>query len=454
MKNEKTENQKIENLLKSRMNELSESVDCFDKISARAFPEKNQDFSESGFIISDLENITGKSKKPKAIKWTVIAAAAVFCIAVIPKTGMVQRVFSNLGNGSAKKIYQDLLSEINTETMNNDYITMDFPLNYYIDNDVLITPLLSCPFENCGNENLNVRIFIRQINGIYTNQVYAVEYAETYSENNIIAAADTESKFTPEDVEKAEQFGKYGFSAYNLSDSAIELMFGTDNDGLFIDNDGEAVSLASFLYPVIIKDENDVTLVTSEVIYGHRTLSDDEYFYDISAGNYSGVQLPDRRSMWSKSVYYNGNTAMPEENISHFTMTEIFGNENITTTAEHTDCIYVRPFYDYKPELNETVGIYAGKQLSKILIPSDTVALTTAKFYFSPYIFSDDTGKSVTIKSNIKGNISNLTYAAIVYDNADSENELITYYQNQEELRMKIEKIKMTEEEAKMNPPE
>ncbi len=61
MKNEKTENREIENILKSKMNELSESVDCFDKISARVFPEKNQDFSESGFTISDLENKIGRA---------------------------------------------------------------------------------------------------------------------------------------------------------------------------------------------------------------------------------------------------------------------------------------------------------------------------------------------------------------------------------------------------------
>lgn len=43
-KNDLYGNQEIEKILKEKMNELSSSVDCFDKISARAFPEKDPDF--------------------------------------------------------------------------------------------------------------------------------------------------------------------------------------------------------------------------------------------------------------------------------------------------------------------------------------------------------------------------------------------------------------------------
>lgn len=447
VKNEKTENQEIENLLKSKMNELSESVDCFDKISARAFPEKNQDFSESGFIISDLENVTGKAKKFRTIKWTVIAAAAVFCIAVIPKTGMVQRVFSNIGSGSTKKLYQDLLTEINTEIQSGDYITMDFPLSYYIDNDVLITPLLSCPFENCGKENLNVRIFVRQIDGIYTNQAYAVEYTETFSENNIIAAAESKYKFTPDDIEKAKQLDITNFSMYNYSDETTERLFGADDDGLFIDSEGDAVSIASFAYSALIKNENGITPVTSEVLYGHKTLSDDEYFYDIISYYYDdNIQMPERKEMWEKSIYYNGNTAMPNENTSHFTMTELFSN-NYITTAEHVGCMYVSPFeYDYEQEQNETISIYSGKRLSTIIPPSDNNILITLKLYFSPYIFTDDTDNSITVKSNIKGIINNFSYNEIINN---QKNDFLKIQRQQEELRKEIEENARKIEEQK-----
>lgn len=399
MKNEKTENQEIENLLKSKMNELSESVDCFDKISARAFPEKNQDFFKSGFTISDLENVTGKDKKFKTLKWTVIAAATVFCIAVIPKTGMVQRIFSDTECKSTKKIYQDLLAEINTETQNGDYISMDFPLDYYIDNDVLITPLFSCPFENCGKENLNIRIFIKKIDGIYTNQVYAVEYKETYSEKNIIAAAESEYKFTADDIEDIEKAKEINFSLYSHSDRAIAQSFSINDNDLFTDSEDNAVSLASFIYPAFIKDRNGIKLVTNEILYGHKTLADDDYFYDIIS-DYSGeeIQLPERQEMWKKSVYYNGNSAMPEKNISNFKMTELFGNYYTAENPENIECIYISSDSEYMPKPDEVISVYAGKRLSTVIPPAYNDSSVTFQLYIpSELLLQNDL---ITVKSN------------------------------------------------------
>ena len=54
------ENPEFEKLLKNKMNELSENVDCFDKIAERAYMSDNVDFSDSEFTVTDLENVTGK----------------------------------------------------------------------------------------------------------------------------------------------------------------------------------------------------------------------------------------------------------------------------------------------------------------------------------------------------------------------------------------------------------
>ncbi len=440
MKNEKTENREIENILKSKMNELSESVDCFDKISARVFPEKNQDFSESGFTISDLENITGKDKKFKTLKWTVIAAAIFFCAVIIPKTSMVHRIFSDIGCNSTKKIYQDLLTEINTETKNGNYISMDFPLNYYIDNDVLITPLFSCPFENCGKENLNVRIFIKQINGIYTNQVYAVEYKEEYSEKNIIAVAESEYKFTDDDIEDIEKTKKINSSLYNHSDKAITQSFSIDDNDLFTDNENNAVSLASFIYPAFIKDINGIKLVTNEILYGHKTMSDDGYFYDIIS-DYSGekIQLPERQKMWKKSVYYNGNSAMPEKNISNFKMTELFGNYYSTETPDNIECIYIS---EYKYELDELISVYADKRLGTVIPPSYTDSSVTFQLYIPSELLSEN--GLITAKSN---------NGKIIEFISDDSLPIVQYYEQeysiqQEEYQQKIQNLESEETET------
>ena len=81
----------FEELLKSKMNELSDSVNCFDKISAKAFPDKQEDFSDSELTVSDLENITGKRKGIPALKFISIAAAFVLLAGIIPKLALVNR---------------------------------------------------------------------------------------------------------------------------------------------------------------------------------------------------------------------------------------------------------------------------------------------------------------------------------------------------------------------------
>ena len=55
--------------LREKMSELSSNIDCFEKISARAFPEKYQDFSDSELVVSDLENVTGKRRAVPVLKW-------------------------------------------------------------------------------------------------------------------------------------------------------------------------------------------------------------------------------------------------------------------------------------------------------------------------------------------------------------------------------------------------
>ncbi|HOR21989.1 MAG TPA: hypothetical protein PLY43_04645, partial [Ruminococcus sp.] len=76
MKDNGFNDQEFQELLKKKMNELSDSVDCFDKISARAFPKDQLDFSAGEFTVSDLENVTGRKRRLPALKWAAIGAAA------------------------------------------------------------------------------------------------------------------------------------------------------------------------------------------------------------------------------------------------------------------------------------------------------------------------------------------------------------------------------------------
>ena len=190
----------LEKELRNKMSELSSNVDCFEKISARAFPETDQDFSDSELTVSDLENVTGRRRAVPVLKWVSIAAAAVVCIGVLPRTVFFQEFMADLGTDSNRK-YRDMISEIQRETEVNDYKVYDMPLSEYIEDDILISPLYSCPFEAENTDDINVRVFVREIEGVPTNQIYAVEYTGDYNESNFLAAAESKAKFTNKDIE-------------------------------------------------------------------------------------------------------------------------------------------------------------------------------------------------------------------------------------------------------------
>lgn len=461
VKNEEIENIDIEDILKTKMNELSDSVDCFDRISARAFPKEKNDFSEDGYIISDLENITGRSRKPNIIKWTAVAAAAVVCIAVLPKTGFVRNVFYHLGSGSVKKSYQKLITEINTELEAGGYTIVDIPLEQYIKNDVLITPLFSCPFEDCGKDDANVRLFIKQIDGINTTQMYAALYCGTYTENNIIAAAESDFKFTSKDM--TTQF-EQGCDCRQYSAAAVEVLFEGNDDGQLIDKDGNIVSLASCAQSTVIKDENGVHKVTSEVLYGHK--NEPGYFYDIitykeeSDNSLSQsvptnsmfndtIELPDRNNMWRKSIYFNGNSAFPEESISDFIQTDLYENVTSASTSQ-TDIAFVYPnsIYDDKDKTFTERELFlrgkeTGKNIASIKEPNDFLTRATLMIYYSPSIFNirsasvQETG--VVIKDSSNNLICSNDFPLQTSETELSENEEIERKQLEEYNRNLIE---------------
>jgi len=446
VKNENFVNSDIENILKTKMNELSDSVDCFDRISARAFPQEEQVFSEEGYTVSGLENITGRSRKPRLLKWSAVAAAAVVCIAVLPRTGFIRQVFTNCGFGSIKKSYTRLITEINSELENGSYTVIDVPLDYYIENDVLVTPLFSCPFEDCGKEDANVKLFIKQIDGINTTQMYAALYTGTYSENNIIAAAESDFKFT-----EAETAMTFDDVENRISYStALGSLFKTNDDGLLTDSDGNCVSLASFENNVITKDESGVKKLTSEIFYGHT--EDSKYFYDILPYNYEN-ELPPRDEMWKKSVYFNGNSAFPEESRSGFTRTELF-NESANTSQTDSECEYVYPFDTISDNDQFTddelflKGSDSGKQLCAVRIPSSPEARMTFKMYFSASNFdeSDETvqDQGVTVKDSSNKVVnsfsaSQITNATNEYKIAEEERRIKELIENQRELAHEAE---------------
>lgn len=333
--------EELEKELREKMSELSSNVDCFEKISARAFPERDHDFEDSELTVSDVENVTGKHRVAPVLKWVSIAAAVVFCVGVLPKTLFFREFLSNLESDSSKK-YRDLISDIYKETNLHDYMVYDMPLSEYAAYDILVSPVFGCPFESEESDDIKVRLFVREINGVPTNQVYAIEYEGEYSEPNFIAAAESKAKFTDKDIEDIGDISTEtdDSMAYRAACNA----FTGDRYALLVDNDGERVTAASFAYVHFFKYDKMVKALQTQVLYCNYVEESDKYYYDTLTSRYdeeSAVCIEDgfteMKDIWKRSLYYDGTDAMPKDNESSFIRKNFFDNteeyDNVDTLS-------------------------------------------------------------------------------------------------------------------------
>lgn len=391
VKNEKNAYSDLEMVLKDKMNELSDSVDCFDKISARAFPEKDPNFCEGGYTVSDLENVTGRKNHGRILRWAALVAAVVLCIVFVPKTEIANRVFSNFSR-SPKDNFKSILSEISEETERHTYQQLDVSLDNYIKNDILVTPLFSCPFEDCGRDNAMVRIYTREVGeGMYINyptaQVYAVEYTGEYSESNIIAAAKSIYSFSDDDIAEPE----IRTDGIDLTSDAIALNFSPDeNYDYMLDSNGCTVSLASIDFGCYIRYNGKMALTSTSVLYGHNGIKESENcFYD-SVTKFGGeiIDIPDRDSMWDESVYFNGDSAMPKENASEFVHKELYP-QKVSDTERNFRFIgpfdgIVCPRHELKTNSDlDLVSSEINATVCSVSTPSDEKFLEGLRIYFA-----------------------------------------------------------------------
>ncbi|MBQ8296532.1 MAG: hypothetical protein IJX77_01975 [Ruminococcus sp.] len=350
MKDNDIRNSEFEDVLRSKMDELASSVDCFDKISKRAFPQQSSEYSDSEFIVSDLENVTGKRKFSRFIPAVAIAAAAAVCVFVLPKNeSFMNFVYSNIGQ-SDKDVFRGIISEIKEETEAYNYSSYDFTLDEYIRNDVLITPLFSCPFEDTNKDNINVRIYVKMCGETPTNQVYAVEYEGDYEDNNFIAAAESKAKFTAQELENFEELASYNLSPLTNHDS-----FGTKGASI-TDSDGEPITMAAFNYNCFFKSGEEIYELNNQIIYYHKNsdTEDSEYLYDMipqytqsyKQGEFDESNFNDP---WENVVYYSGNSAEADEKQSSFTKTDFIADTYDGEAAPFT--LWLFPFAEVHQDI-------------------------------------------------------------------------------------------------------
>lgn len=472
-KNDFNSDQEFEKILKEKMNELSTSVDCFDRISSRAFPEKDSDFSDCGFTVSDLENVTGKRRILPALKWLSAAVAIVLCIGIVPKIALINSLKYSMENCNDKDGCNDIILKINKEIQNGDYYICDLTLNDYLSHDVLVTPMYRCPFEEC-DEDMNVRIFVKTIGGIRTNQIYAVEYYGVYSEDNIVAAAETGVTFSQKEMAELENGFNYFFASDDECSNAVSAAFTFNDIGELCNNNGKTISAASFSDFSFYKKGKSVKSVRTDVVY-YRYDNPDNYFYDLKVTDSSGEEIQISENSWKRSVDCNGNPVHAEKNSNVMIKTDLF-----TGNYEYgSDICYFTPEVNYawnnKQEIRtiadhmiETHNGYnrTGTILSTIAFPEDTAFQRNLHVYL---------GKKRPAAVYSAGNLDEVQYytsldMTSVNDNYISENKITakisdltseydrledtalnTYMTDSDRKLLEIEKLRINRECEKWN---
>ena len=409
MTNEKyNENQEFEKLLREKMDQLSDSVDCFDKISARAFPEKSSDFSDSELFVSDLENVTGKRRGAVFLRWTAAAAAIVLCVGVLPKTAIMNNFLANIGK-NRNELYSSMISEIESETQLNDYRQYDVTLSEYLADDFLITPLYSCPFEDVDREDMRVRIFIRENDGLLTNQVYAVEYSGDYTESNFIAVAESEAKFTDEELADFDSGNAEYTDAVEKLRSAVEEMtkengYSTLDLKKYTGDGTNSDMAASFSYETLIREGEQIYPIAVYALY-HNSHENGgiKYYYDFSCYKYENdepvpAKLSDEAFKWRNAVGFDGCQITPKQSGSRFERKEV-----LSAVSDISLCAWVVPLENYDGESGAMPltlaeeSTYGFSTLGSVDMPYDNIIRKTAKVYID---YKSGTDQYILAKGN------------------------------------------------------
>lgn len=334
----------LEKELKDRMNGLSAKVNCFEKISERAFPENDTDFE---VVANDVENVSGRFRSAPVMKIAAAAAAAVAIIAVIPRTAAFQNFLADVNEKKDTDFYS-IVREIETETKSNTYRTYDIALSDYAKYNIMVNPFCKCPFKlDEEAPDARVRLFVRTYNDVQTDQMYAVEYSGEYKNKNFIAAAETAVKFTDEELASVsfDDVDNTAFSVQQglrqtIADIIVENSFYTDRYGEMTGENGTQLTAAAYSFYSTYKSENEVARYGTEIIYFKKD-DDTTYYYDISVGS-------DHEITWERSLYTDDSSALPTDeanDISMFRKIDIDeGSYEVSDSTRNNKFGYYEPY--------------------------------------------------------------------------------------------------------------
>lgn len=476
MKNDKFNgDRQFEEMLKNKMKEISSNVDVFDKISERAFPEKDSDFSDSEFTVSDLENVTGKHLVSPFFKWVALAAVLVICVVTLPFSSFGQQFFTDMSR-RYDPAYNELVAEFISETANgSEYIIYDVSLKDYAQKDVLVTPLYRCPFEYRGGEAVRVRIFTKVIGNRLTNQMYAVEYTDEFKASNFIAIAESKAKFKEDEVPETEE-PSFDVGNAGLSE-AVNLFFVRDEFFTVHDKGGNNAMVASFTENKLFKLDNNMLDLSVNTLYARKSKDKDEmYTYDILALDITDkgaerYNFSDKTELWARSINVDGSSAFPEKRATLFEKNGYFSFWAVNSSQFKKDDYfsYFMPFEKSKGKMADR-GIFSvdissdqylssDKEIGTIDVPLSDEGKASMRIYIGNFLalssFSDPTinVKASDNNENIIMRSNDVKWmAGTAEEGNDTEDQATQQKNEQEENEASLERRQSEIEQTTVNP--
>jgi len=224
----------LEKNLSEKMSELSDNVNCFDKIAKMAFPENNSITEDGYYSESGLENVTGKRHFSLTPVFTVIFV--IFIGSLLMFQTSFKEFFCNLKQNSNEyyNSFEDIKSELDYELQNFTYSYYDLSFDEYQTNIGCINPFAEYNLIR-ENEDTRVRVYTKTftINNkrTETNQIYLVHYLGDYCDENIISITDSTAKFSKEDKENSTFAPQYNITWQNIVNPPIysDYLYNTDD---------------------------------------------------------------------------------------------------------------------------------------------------------------------------------------------------------------------------------
>lgn len=207
----------FEKNLCEKMSELSDNVNCFDKIAERAFPKQNSVTEDGYYSESGLENVTGK-RRFSFVPVIAVACTIILCSVVVMQSSFKEFFCQLKDYDEYYNNFSDIKSELDYELENFSYIYYDLSFEEYQMNIGCINPLAECSFIK-QDDNTNIRVYTKYFTvgsqKTETNQIYLVQYINNYCDENIISITDSKAKLTKDDKENATPSPQYNITWKN-----------------------------------------------------------------------------------------------------------------------------------------------------------------------------------------------------------------------------------------------